>query len=96
MSEQSDCKVKIQDAKYLRASTNEITENPEHLDNNQKNKIKELLGKHTPLFDGTLGRWKGSPYSIKLKYDVQPYNSRPYSIPHTYKQTFQSKVQQLC
>ena len=33
------------------------------------------------MFDGTLGRHKGSKYTIELNQDTKPYHAKPFPIP---------------
>lgn len=85
----------ILDAKYKRADLYEVAQNTPHLSATQKKKLKELLQKYEPLFDGTIGTWKMSKYSIKLKEGATPYHGRPYQIPKAYKRQVRLEVDQL-
>ena len=33
------------------------------------------------MFDGTLGTFKESNYTIELKEDIKPYHAKPFPIP---------------
>ena len=46
-----------------------------------KNSLLELLQKYEIMFDGTLGRYTGSNYTIDLKEDAKPYHAKPFPIP---------------
>ena len=48
------------------------------------------------MFDGTLGKWNGTPHSIHLKDNVTPYHGKAYKIPHAYEATLKKEVQRLC
>ena len=44
----------------------------EHLTNDQKLKLMQLLSNYEELFDGSLGDWKTTPVSVDLKEDAKP------------------------
>ena len=44
--------------------------NLNYLKDKHKNSLLELLQKYENMFDGTLGKYTGSYYSIKLKEDA--------------------------
>ena len=67
----------------------------DHLTNDQKLKLKQLLNKYEELFDGSLGDWKTTPVSIDLKEDAKPYHSRPYPVPHIHKEQFKKELDSL-
>ena len=67
----------------------------EHLTNDQKLKLRQLLSNYEELFDGSLGNWKTSPVSVDLKEDAKPYHSRPYSVPHIHKEQFKKELDSL-
>ena len=47
--------------------------NLNYLKGKHKNSLLELLQKYRGIFDGTLGRYTGSNYTIELKEDVKHY-----------------------
>ena len=55
-----------------------------------------MLKQHESMFDGTLGTWKGDPYSIHLKEGVTPYHGKPYKIPQIHEQKLKVEVERLC
>ena len=56
----------------------------------------KLLLKYEDMFDGTLGKWKGSTYSIHLENDSNLHHSKAYEIPKMYEATLEKEVERLC
>ena len=66
---------KILDAKYEKADTEKtVSERCAHLSKTKQTGLVELLNKFEPLFDGTLGTWKGTKYNIELQEGAKPYH----------------------
>ena len=65
------------------------------LDADEKDKLYALLKRYEPLFDGSLGHWRGELYHIETKTGAVPYHARPYPIPKAYEQTLRMEVDQL-
>ena len=61
---------RILDAKYKPANLEEIAKMNSELTPAQQAKLLKLLRKHSILFDGTVGIWKGKQYKIELKPDA--------------------------
>ena len=87
---------KILEAKYEPANIDVEVDKCTHLDERQRNDLKELLRKHSKLFDGSLGQWKGSPYKIDVQPDAVPFHSRAYPIPRIHEKTLRMEVDRLC
>ena len=66
-----------------------------HLSNGEKKKILKLLKKHKTLFDGTLDRWKGTPYHIRTKEGITPHHARPFPVPKIHELTLKSELDRL-
>ena len=47
------------------------------------------------MFDGTLGKYTGSEYTIALKEDANPYHTKPFPIPKIHEVTFKKEVNRL-
>ena len=77
----------ILDAKYQKADLDTSVEAMEHLSNKEKNKFLKLLKKHETLFNGTLGRWKGTPYKITTKKCENQHHARPFPVPKIHELT---------
>ena len=86
----------ILDAKYEPANLEECSKANSELNPEQQRKLLHLLNKHAPLFDGTLGTWKGSMVDLQLKPDAEPYHARPYPIPRVHMDTLKMEVERLC
>ena len=85
----------ILDAKYKPADLTELTSNISNLNKLEQKQLKQLLTDNESLFDGTLGRWTGDPYDIKLKDNVEPYHAKPFPVPHAYEATLKTEVERL-
>ena len=46
-----------------------------------------LLQKYEEMFDGTLGKYTGSNYTIELKENAKPYHAKPFPFPKLHKST---------
>ena len=67
----------------------------DHLSFKEKKQLLKLLRKYEQLFDGTLGKWKGTPYDIKCKEGVEPYHARPYAVPKIHELTLKAEIDRL-
>ena len=47
------------------------------------------------IFDGILGKYIGSDYTIELKEDAKPYHSKPYPNSKIHKPTLKKEVNWL-
>ena len=47
----------------------------------QKGKVLGVLNKHESLFQGKRGEWTGSPVTLTLTNDAEPFRCSPYHIP---------------
>ena len=88
--------VRILDAKYEKADLPEVIhQNCKHLTRTEREKLIQLLTDFEELFDGTLGDWKTSPVSLKLKEGIRPYHGKAYPVPHIHKDTLKKEVDRL-
>ena len=44
------------------------------------------------MFDGTLGRFTGSNYTIESNEDAKPYHAMPFPTPKNHEPTLKKKV----
>ena len=86
---------RILEAKYEPANIDEEIKRCDYLDEIKKEELKRLLRKHSKLFDGSLGKWTGTPYSIDLKEGATPYHARAYPIPKIHENTLRLEVDRL-
>ena len=54
-----------------------------------------MIHKHYQLVDGSLGKWKDTPYHIDLVPNAQSYHARAYPIPCIYENTLRLGVKKL-
>ena len=86
---------KILDAKYEAADLTSICSKQSQLTIEEQRRLQELLTNFEPLFDGTLGKWKGTQVELELKEGVTPFHPRAYPIPRVHKDTVYNEVQRL-
>ena len=72
-----------------------LVKNLDYLKETHRNSIIELLQKYEKLFDGTLGKYTGSVYTIELKEDAKPYHAKPLPIPTIHEPTLKNEVNRL-
>ena len=87
---------KILDAKYEPANIEVELQRCTHLSDEEKQMLRRLLNRHYRIFDGSLGKWTGTPYHIELVAGAQPYHARPFPIPHVHEATLRLEVERLC
>jgi aryl carrier-like protein len=85
----------ILDAKYEKLDIDEFIDTQTHLDEAQKQDLRELLKKHEKLFDGTLGVYPHKKVHIELTEDAKPVHSRAYPIPKIHYETFKKELDHL-
>ena len=47
------------------------------------------------MFDGILGKYTGSSFTIELKEDRKPYHAKPFAIPIIHKLSLKKEVNRL-
>ena len=96
MTDATDRMKRILDAKYEPADLDAVIEDCDHLTEEEKQPLRQLLEKYKSLFDGTLGKWRDEQYDIELKADATPHHARAYPIPRAYERTLRMEVERLC
>ena len=86
---------KILEAKYEAADLQQICSKQDQLLKEQQQKLYDLLDKYAELFDGTLGKWKGTEVDLELKEGSTPYHSRAFPVPRVHRDTLFNEVQRL-
>ena len=86
----------ILDAKYEAANLEEVCRSQTGLSSEEQDKLLQLLRKYNHLFDGTLGKWKGSKVHLELNKEAQPYHARAFPIPRVHVDTLKVEVERLC
>ena len=59
--------------------------NLKYLKDKHKDSLLELLQKYEIIFDGTLGKYTGSDYTIELREDAKPHHAKNFPFPKIYK-----------
>ena len=85
----------ILDAEYKKINVKSIIMNLKYLKDKFKNSLLKLLKKYEKKFDGTLGKYTGSNYTIESKEDVKPYHAKPFPNPKIHELTLKKKVNRL-
>ena len=85
----------ILDAKYEKADLRKVVANATHLSKDEQQELHELLSKYKDLFDGTLGKFTGKPYDIKLKPNVTPQHVRSFPVPKLHELTLKTELDRL-
>ena len=86
---------KILDAKYEKANLVEVVRKCTHLSENERVPLLTLLRRYEPMFDGTLGQWRGEDFKIELKEGVKPYYSSPYPVPKIHEETMKKECARM-
>ena len=68
----------ILDAKYEKADLRKVVQKASHLSKSEQEDLFNLLSNYKDLFDGTLGKFTGEPYDIKLKPGATPQHVRSF------------------
>jgi hypothetical protein len=87
---------RILDATYAKANLSTIVTECTQLYKEEQAKLLQLLERHGPLFDGSLGYWNHEEYDSELQADAKLYHARAYPIPKVHEQTLCTKIKQLC
>ena len=85
----------ILDANYSKADIKAYMVEYSQLDSEHRNSLTKLLRKYEILFDGTLGKWKREPVSLRLKPNAKLCQSRQFSVPYFHQETFKNEIQRL-
>ena len=82
---------RILDAKYEKANLKQVIKKLNYLTKVEQKVLLKLLQKYETMFDGTLGTYKGSVYTIELKDDIKPYRAKPFPIPKVHEATLKKE-----
>ena len=95
INEATDRIKEILDAKYEKADLAQVARECAHLTTDEQTGLLKILKKYEILFDGTLGKWTGDPYTIETRKDFKPYHARAYPIPRIHEKTLKMEVERL-
>ena len=87
---------RILDAKYEAADLDQVVASCTELSSHKQSMLMDVLMRHKNLFDGTLGRYKGSKYNIELQDDAKPYHAKPFPVPKVHEATLKLEIERLC
>ena len=85
----------ILDAKYSVLDIDGVVNDMNHLTDNQKDDMRNLLNKHKKLFDGTLGVYPHKKFHIDTDGSIAPVHARAYPVPRIHLETFKKELQHL-
>ena len=85
----------ILDAKYKKADLRKVVAKATHLSDSEREELYNLLNRFKDLFDGTLGKFTGKPYDIKLKPNVTPQHVRSFPVPKLHELTLKTELDRL-
>lgn len=83
------------DAKHSKADPYTVAKNVKTLNDKEQKCLEKTLKNNESLFDGTLGRWVGKPYEIKLKEGSEPFHAKAFPVPQAYEKTLKMEMQRL-
>ena len=72
----------ILDAEYNNINPKMIIMSLNYLKVKLENSLLELLQKYKNMFDGTLGKYTGSDYTVELEENAKPYHEKPFPLPN--------------
>ena len=84
---------RIIDAEYKKIDLESIFMSVNYLKYKHNNSLLELLQKYKKIFDGNLGKYTGSDYTIELKDDAKPSHVKPFPIPNIHEPTLKKEVE---
>ena len=78
---------KILDADYSKVDIVDYVNKIDHLKDDIKQKLIEVLQSKNKIFEGGLGTLDIKPIHIELKKDATPYHAKPFPVPKAYEAT---------
>ena len=88
--------VNIEQAKYVKVSGEEVSEQQKHLSEYQRKELARVLNKFPQLFDGNLGHYTGRQVHLDIRPDAVPVHQKPYSVPKSHEEVFKKELEHLC
>ena len=87
--------IEILNAKYDAVSIDEVIEQCNHLNNQQKASLKQVLQDFPRLFSGKLGVYPHRKFHIDIEPGAKPKHARPYAIPRIHLAAFKKELEHL-
>ncbi len=88
--------IKILDAKYEQVQIDDVVSHLEHLNDQQKADIKQVLSEFTKLCDGNLGVYPHRKFHIDLEPWAKPKHAWPYLVPVIHLEALKKELMHLC
>ncbi|KAG7369761.1 reverse transcriptase RNA-dependent DNA polymerase [Nitzschia inconspicua] len=85
----------ILSSKYDFVNADTVVQAQRHLSADQQADLAKLLRKHSRLFSGQLGEYKGQKIHLEIDPSVKPSRSRPYTVPINHQQVFKEELERL-
>ena len=73
----------------------EVLSQQKHLNDSQKQDLKNLFEKYDKVFNGTLGLYPHKKVSIEIEKDAKLVHKRAYAVPRTHMDTFKKELDHL-
>ena len=86
----------ILESKYRKVLVNNVAASQEHLTEEQRIKLRDVLRKYKILFDGKLGCYPHKKNHLDLIDGAQPVHSKPYGVPYQQEELFKQELTCLC
>jgi len=87
---------RILDMNYNKADLQAVVDKLDNLNQQQQQKLLQVLQKFEPLFDGTLGCWNCKPVELELKDPhCKPVHAKPYPVPQAHEQKLKEEIERL-
>ena len=84
----ADEKTTMMGRAYGAVSMQDVIERQDHLNDDMKKQLKDVLDKYTTLFDGKLGSYERQKFRIHLKEGTEPVYLCPFPIPYQHKRVY--------
>ena len=85
----------MKDRAYGEVSVDDVIKRQDHLNEEEKEKLKHVLEEHTELFDGKLGCYPHEKFHIKIKPDAVPVWQRPFPIPYKHERVYTKEIDEM-
>ena len=85
----------IESSSYDKFTADDVIAQCSHLSQQQQNDLRELLSKHSKLFDGRLKQFKYEKVHLELTPDAQPFRTQAYSVPRHHLEIFKEELDRL-
>ena len=95
LMEAEERQTRILDADYSAVDVNHLIKELDHLNDEEKEKLKNTLETYPKLFKGGLGTLKVKPVKFELLPNSVPFHARPFPIPVSQERTTKREINRL-